>query len=134
MQLLNPSIEQLVKEIIALNHAWKEAKEIFDDSASPLARSLRDLKTRLQIRLLHSYAPEQVYLAEDREAESDEPLYGLLLVKPIESWKDAAHIPVRVAKENLSTEEIQRYMRFHFELTANDKQKHQQEKSIAIVK
>jgi hypothetical protein len=62
MQLLNQSIEQLVQEIIAVNHAWKEAKEIFEDPASPLAKFLGDLKTRLQIRLLRKYAPEQVYL------------------------------------------------------------------------
>ncbi|AFZ37309.1 hypothetical protein Sta7437_3822 [Stanieria cyanosphaera PCC 7437] len=113
MKLLNPSIEQLVQEIVAVNHAWKEAKEIFNDSASPLVTSLRDLKTRLQIRLLRTYAPKQVYLAEDRETESEEPLYGLLLVNSIENWKDAAHIPVRVVKEHLLTEEIQRYIRFH---------------------
>ncbi|BAU63825.1 hypothetical protein STA3757_11940 [Stanieria sp. NIES-3757] len=113
MKLLNPSIEQLVQEIVAVNHAWKEAKEIFNDSASPLVISLRDLKSRLQIRLLRDYAPEQVYLAEDKEAESEELLYGLLLVNSIENWKDAAHIPVRVAQEHFSNEEIQRYMKFH---------------------
>lgn len=56
MELINPSIEQLVKEIIAVNHAWKEAKDLFEETAFPLANALRDLKTRLQIRLLRNYA------------------------------------------------------------------------------
>jgi hypothetical protein len=56
--LLNPSIEQLVAEIVAINHAWKEACELFDDRQNaPLAQSLRDLKTCKQIRLLRNYAP-----------------------------------------------------------------------------
>lgn len=111
MKLLEPPIEQLVREIIAINRAWKEAKEMFEDSASPLANSLRNLKNRLQVRLLRTYAPQLVYLVEDRESESEEPLYGLQLSQPIDSWKDAAHIPVRVAREYLTSIEIQRYLR-----------------------
>lgn len=130
MTFSDPSIKQLVTEIVAINHAWKEAKEIFNDSASPWVISLRDLKTRLQIRLLRNYAPEEVYLAEDTETESEEPLYGLILVNPIDNWKDAAHLPVRVARANFSDEEIQRYMRFHFEVVANQKP---QQKLMAIV-
>jgi hypothetical protein len=57
MELFILSIEQLVKEIIAVNHAWKEAKELFKDPNSPLANSLRDLKTRLQVRLLRNHRP-----------------------------------------------------------------------------
>ena len=30
MEFLNSSIEQLVTEIIAVNRAWKEAKNLFD--------------------------------------------------------------------------------------------------------
>jgi hypothetical protein len=66
-----------------------------------------------------SHAPKRVYLIEDAEAKNDEPVYGLLLVEPIGSWRDAAHMPVRVARENLSIEEIESYMRFHFELATD---------------
>jgi hypothetical protein len=116
--LLNPSIEQLVAEIVALNHAWKEACELFDDrESSPLAQSLRDLKTCKQIRLLRNYAPlGKVYLALDdslserlRQRLSDEPLYSLHLREPIDTRWNAEHLPVRVAEEYLSSTELDRF-------------------------
>jgi hypothetical protein len=85
MDLFDPSIEQLVSEIIAVNYAWKKAQDLFDHPDNYLANSLRDLKARLQIRLLRSYAPEQVYLMTDTNSNQDydEPLYGLQLMKSI---------------------------------------------------
>ena len=59
--MLRPSVEKLVKEIVAINHAWKVARELFGED-SHLSISSRDLKTCLQVRLLRSYAPKQVYL------------------------------------------------------------------------
>ncbi|MEB3308680.1 MAG: hypothetical protein VKJ02_00435 [Snowella sp.] len=109
MSLLTPSLEQLVKEINTVNHAWKLAQDLFE-TGSPLANSLRDLKTSLQIRLLRCYAPKYVYLAEDTEAQSEEPLYGLCLLQPIANWKDAAHLPIRVAQERLSAQEINQFL------------------------
>ena len=112
MDLLNPSIEQLVAEIVALNHAWKEACELFDEREnSPLSQSLRDLKTCKQIRLLHSYAPlGKVYLALDDQL-SDEPLYSLLLQESIDNRWNVEHLPVRVAEEYLSSAELERFTR-----------------------
>lgn len=110
-KILNPSIEQLVQEIVAVNHAWKEAKSIFEDSSSPIAASLRNLKTNLQVRLLRQYAPQHIYLREDTTDEFEEPLYGLCLVHPINSCMDAAHLPIRVAQEYLSAEEIKHFMK-----------------------
>ena len=112
MDLFNPSIEQLVTEIIAVNHAWKEAKVLFDRADNHLASSLRDLKARLQVRLLRSYAPELVYLITDNnlDLDYDEPLYGLQLVKSVNGRKDAAHMPIRVAEENLSAKELQQFV------------------------
>lgn len=133
MELFNPSIEQLVREIVAVNHAWKEAEELFEDPNSPLAKSLRDLKTRLQVRLLRNYAPERVYLVKDTEAENKEPLYGLRLAEPIGSWRDAAHMPVRVAQENLSTEEIEYYMRFDFKFDTDSIPNQQERHFIAVL-
>lgn len=57
--LLHPSIEELIREIKAINHAWKAVSELFGND-SPLSTSSRDLKTCLQVRLLRNYAPTQV--------------------------------------------------------------------------
>ena len=112
MDLFNPSIEQLVTEIIAVNHAWKEAKDLFGFPNTSLANSLRDLKARLQIRLLRSYAPKSVYLMADNDPNEyyDEPLYGLRLTKTVNDRQDAAHMPIRIAKENLSAKELQQFV------------------------
>ena len=48
MELLNPPIEQLVEEIVAVNRAWKVACDLFEETL-PLATSLRDLKTCKQV-------------------------------------------------------------------------------------
>lgn len=105
--LLNPPLEQLIDEIHAVNHAWKVASDFGDIPA--LAESLKEMKTRLQVRLLRQYAPDRVYLALDTETPSDEPLYGLRLREPIAGHTDAAHLPVRVAKDLLSPEVIERF-------------------------
>ncbi|MEM7590919.1 MAG: hypothetical protein AAF383_05270 [Cyanobacteria bacterium P01_A01_bin.83] len=112
MELLNFSVEQLVTEIIAVNHAWKEAQDLFDRADNHLANSLRDLKARLQVRLLRSYAPELVYLTIDTDPDRDydEPLYGLRLVKSVNGRQDAAHMPIRIAEENLSAAELQQFV------------------------
>lgn len=117
--LLQPSLEQLVAEIVAINHAWKEARLMVGNSAG-LTVSLRNLKTRSQVRLLRYYAPEKVYLKideqalepsleVDNDAETGEPLYGLILRKPVNGATDAAHLPVRVAQDVLSESEIKRF-------------------------
>jgi len=104
---LNPSLEQLINEIHAVNHAWKVALDFGD--IPQLAKSLQEMKTRLQVRLLQLYAPDRVYLALDQETESAEPLYGLQLKEPIAGHTDAAHLPVRVAEKVLSTELLERF-------------------------
>lgn len=112
MDLLNPSIEQLVTEIIAVNHAWKAAKNLFAPNTA-LANSLRDLKARLQIRLLHSYAPKLVYLMADNDPNEyyDEPLYGLRLTETVNGRQDAAHMPIRVAQQSLSVLELKLFVK-----------------------
>lgn len=108
--LLSPPIEQLVEEIFAVNCAWKEACSILGEACS-LATSLRDLKNRLQVRLLRCYAPTDVVLEMDTATESKEPLYGLRLLKPIGLRLDAAHLPVRVAQDVLTPDEIRQFSR-----------------------
>ena len=105
MEISN-SLEQLVKEIIAVNHAWKLACDLFEQT-SPLATTLRDLKTCKQVRLLQTYGTTQVYLAIDPESSS-EPLYSVRLRHSIGDRTDAEHIPIRVAQENLSSAELNR--------------------------
>ncbi|MBA2749271.1 MAG: hypothetical protein H0U45_11160 [Tatlockia sp.] len=109
MELSNSSLEQLVKEIVAVNHAWKLACNLFEQTSS-LATSLRDLKTCKQIRLLQAYGTTQVYLAIDPE-EASEPLYSVRLRHSIGDRTDAEHIPVRVAQEILSPAELNRLLR-----------------------
>lgn len=104
--LLKQPFESLVKEIHAVNHSWKLASDDIFHNEHFLAKSLRDLKVRLQIRLLRNYAPNLVYLIEDNETESGEALYSLQLVSNVKGYSDVAHLPVRVAKEILSSEEI----------------------------
>ncbi|MCF2147914.1 hypothetical protein IQ276_016075 [Desmonostoc muscorum LEGE 12446] len=106
-QLLYPSVEKLVEEIVAVNHAWKVACELFGQN-SPLSISSKDLKTCLQVRLLRNYAPKQVYLIEDKEAEG-EPLYSLRLREPIGNRLDAEHLPMRIAQEVLTLQELERF-------------------------
>ncbi|MFN6485007.1 MULTISPECIES: hypothetical protein [unclassified Nostoc] len=106
-KLLYPSVEKLVNEIVAVNHAWKVARELFGQD-SPLSISSRDLKTCLQVRLLRSYAPEQVYLIEDKKSEG-EPLYSLRLRKLIGNRLDAEHLPMRVDQEVLADKELEQF-------------------------
>ena len=102
---LNPSLETLVTEINTINRAWKQSSEVLLDSNVGLSTSLRDLKSSLQVRLLRNY-PRQVYLTPDNETESKEPLYSVRLREPVAKYENAAHIPVRVAKEILTPEEL----------------------------
>ncbi|MEH2240337.1 hypothetical protein [Nostoc sp.] len=106
-KLLYPSVEKLVEEIVAVNHAWKVACELFGHD-SPLSTSSRDLKTCLQVRLLRSYAPEQVYLIEDKKAEG-EPVYSLRLREPIGNRLYAEHLPMRIAEEVLADKELKQF-------------------------
>ncbi|MBN3924840.1 hypothetical protein [Nostoc sp. NMS4] len=106
-ELLYPSVEKLVNEIVAVNHAWKVARELFGQD-SPLSISSRDLKTCLQVRLLRSYAPKQVYLIEDKQSEG-EPVYSLCLRESIGTRLYAEHLPMRIAKEVLTDKELEQF-------------------------
>ncbi|OKH11161.1 hypothetical protein [[Limnothrix rosea] IAM M-220] len=109
--LLEP-FEDLVENIHCVNRLWKlyqELDEFGKDHACTL--NYRDLKSCLQVRLLRSY-PEFVYLALDKENSIEgEPLLSVGLNHPNCSHPDAAHLPVRIAKEVLTPQELQRYFR-----------------------
>jgi hypothetical protein len=106
-ELLYPSLRELVRQIKAINSAWKVAGDLYGKE-SPLSTSSRDLKSCLQVRLLRSYAPHHVYLAIDHQAE-DEPLFGLRLRESVDKYEDADHLPVRVANEIFLPEEIKKF-------------------------
>ena len=100
------SIKELVEEIVAVNHAWKVASDLFEET-SPLVVSLRDMKASLQVRLLR-YCYPQVFLKLDLESDGEQ-LYSLRLQQPIGNRDNAEHLPVRVAKERLSLKEIEQF-------------------------
>jgi hypothetical protein len=106
METLTSNCEELITEIAAINQAWKVSKELSPN----LANSLKDLKNRLQVRLLRN-APERVYLELDTATASEEPLYSLRLRQPIGNRWNAEHLPVRVAQEMLSDEELKQLIK-----------------------
>jgi hypothetical protein len=106
--LLSKPWKNLVKEINAVNKSWKLAIEMFGNHHF-LAQSLKNLKLRLQVRLLRNYAPKFVFLVEDTETESEESLYSLKLAYPFSGYQDAAHLPIRVAQSVLSSQEISQF-------------------------
>lgn len=108
---MNSNLEELVKEIKAVNRAWKEASEM-GDCLNHISRSLNHLKDRLQVRLLKQYAPDQVYLQLDTENQGaqGEDLYSLRLRQPLAHYWNAAHLPVRVARDVLSEQELQKFI------------------------
>ncbi|WP_026734296.1 hypothetical protein [Fischerella sp. PCC 9605] len=109
-QLCKTSVEQLVREIVAVNHAWKAARELFGDD-SPLSTSTRDLKTCLQVRLLREHAPSKVYLVNDpvESNQVGEEIYSLQLREKVGDRLYAEHLPVRVAREFLTEKELRKF-------------------------
>ena len=107
----SPSAEfyQDVEEIVAVNRAWKASQRLIGPETN-MSRSFRNLKGYLQAKLLRKY-PEWVYLEIDERAESDEPLYGLKLVQRTSDRTNAEHLPVRVAHEIFTPNEIQQFRR-----------------------
>ncbi len=111
--LLRTSVEQLVREIVAVNHAWKAARELFGDD-SALSTSTRDLKTCLQVRLLREHAPDQVYLVKDSVESNQvgEEIYSLQLREKIGDRLYVEHLPARVAKEFLTEQELRKFTKY----------------------
>ena len=104
-------LDELVAAIHITNHAWK-LSQAWGEPFSSLSYSLVDRKARLQAELLRHHH-DRVYLQRDPVAEADagEALFGVLLDPPIERFRDAAHLPVRVASNYLAAEEIDRFSR-----------------------
>lgn len=98
------SYNQLLTEIVAINPAWHAMQNLLTNE-SEVTKSLRDLKGRLQLRLLRKF-PDRVYLTIDTEARG-EPQYSVRLKSPEiinidgkqERLENAMHLPVRKVGE-----------------------------------
>lgn len=97
---------ELLIRIISFNHAWKMARQRHGND-SAISRMLRDQKSILQSVLLRQGL---AYLMLDLDAE-DEPLFSVRLHQSIVlngvARKDAEHMPVRLAEEIFTEQELQ---------------------------
>jgi hypothetical protein len=95
--------KQLITEIDAINQAWHSMQALLTNE-SPITTSLRDIKGRLQLRLLREFS-DRVHLEIDPTSES-EPLYSVKLQSPVsinidgntKKFNDAKHLPERKVK------------------------------------
>lgn len=72
---------QLVTEIDAINQACHAMQDLLTKEL-PITTSLRDIKGRLQLRLLRKFS-DRVYLAPDPTHPSEESLYSVKLRIPV---------------------------------------------------
>ena len=110
---MSPSIEELVGQIVAINHGWKLAIERWGNQ-SAISLALRQRKSSLQADLLRLW-PDQVWLRVDQEAEGRE-LFSVRLGREVRlpsgvRRQDAEHMPVDVARELLTPGELQKAVR-----------------------
>uniref|UniRef100_UPI0040479FDA hypothetical protein n=1 Tax=Rheinheimera sp. TaxID=1869214 RepID=UPI0040479FDA len=98
-------ISALVAKIVSFNHCWKMAQQRYGNT-SAMARMLRDQKSVLQADLLRE---NFAYLKPDPDAE-EEPLFSVRLHQPVVlngiTRIDAEHMPVRLAEELFTEQEL----------------------------
>jgi len=95
--------KQLITEIDAINQSWHAMQDLLTKE-SAITTSLRDIKGRLQLRLLREFS-DRVYLAPDPTYPS-EPVYSVKLRIPVtisvdgnaKKFDDAKHLPERKVK------------------------------------
>jgi hypothetical protein len=108
----------LIAEIDAINQAWHTMQALLTDK-SPITTSLRDIKGRLQLRLLREFS-DRVYLVPD-PSPSSEPLYSVKLRIPVpvdgttQTFDNAKHLPERkvktwLAKGLVTESEVQNWL------------------------
>lgn len=106
-------LEEVISRIIAINHAWKLSREEFGSDFA-VTKSLLHTKSSLQATLLREF-PDDSYLlpATDNDVH-DEELYSVRLRHSMVIndvlRHDAEHLPVRVAAEIFTTEEINNFL------------------------
>ena len=93
--------DQLVRSIASFNRVWKHLRE----RESPIAPSLRERKSELQLRLLNQF-PDSVELVKSSDNdEHEEPMLTLSLKRPVQLRSgvilhDAMHLPMRIGIEH----------------------------------
>jgi hypothetical protein len=92
---MQSSIDELVNEILKVNHAWKTACDLFERDAS-LSISLQEMKNKVQLLRVHH---PKVFLEVD-PAEAG-IVYGLRLQGSVSRHYNAAHLPEQVARQLL---------------------------------
>lgn len=99
-----------IQRIHRMNQAWKLATQRLGSDA-PLSQALRDRKACNQVGLLRAF-PDQVWLQNDEQTEADEPLlsvrFNLALSDRLAGRVDADHLPLRLAQELLTEDELAR--------------------------
>ena len=107
-------LDEQVRQIIALNHAWKRQREIHPPN-DPIPMMLQARKASMQVELLRRF-PGDAYLRHaDDDAEHTEALYSVRLKRPLPLngviREDAEHLPVRIAESLLSDLELEKFLK-----------------------
>lgn len=107
------SVEAIITRIIALNHAWKVSRETFG-AKSDITEALRRQKSSWQASLLR-FLENTAYLKVDNDNTDGEVLLSVRLQSPVNIngvlRRDAEHIPLRIAKELFSSDELESLIR-----------------------
>ncbi len=106
-------LDELLNQIISINHAWKLSREEFGKDFCA-TRSFRETKSSLQATILREF-PDEVYLVEATDSEDhDEPMYSVrfrssIIVNGV-ARQDAEHLPQRIAEDIFFAEEISQFL------------------------
>lgn len=107
------TLHNILNRIISLNHAWKIAREDFG-AKNNITRALRRQKASWQASLLRYY-PDAAYFKKDEDNVDGEVLLSVRLSTPIpvdgSLKKDAEHMPLRIAEELFTPEELKSLIR-----------------------
>lgn len=102
-----------IGRIHLINKTWKLMSERYGPD-SPLTLALKNRKSSLQVELLRLSAG-RAWLQRDLETPGVEPLFSVrfdsALSDRLSGRKDADHLPVRVAEELLTDNELKGVLR-----------------------
>jgi hypothetical protein len=111
--MMSKPIEELLEQIVSVNHAWKLSREEFGNKFVATT-SFLSTKSSLQATLLRDFPGQSYLVLADDNDRHDEVLFSVRLTSPIRLSKgvkhDAEHLPVRVAKELFTESELTQIM------------------------
>jgi hypothetical protein len=107
---------ELVERIVTINRAWKLARD--DKKLGPknsITKRLQHQKSSWQATLIRSY-PQQVWLKRDEDHDYTEPLLSVRISSRLKLLdgsikEDAEHLPLHLAQEILTEDELHRALR-----------------------